>query len=310
MDQIERLGIKIGDTVVIQKAGDVIPEVVEVLDKLRDGKEKKFKMPKNCPVCGSLVEKREIKSNQSPLNQSVAFYCINEDCLARKQRRFEHFVNAFEIYEIGPKIIARLQDEGLIADPADLFTLEKSDLAGLERFGEKSALNIILSIENHKKIPFWRFIYSLGIIHVGEQTAKDLASHFKNLEKLKEAKIEDIIDIENIGPVVAESIYNFLKDKSNLKLIDKLIENGVTPYHDSLKTSKLSGKTFVLTGTLFNMSREEAKKKIMENGGKVSGSVSVKTTYVILGENPGSKYNDAQKLNIKTISESEFLKMI
>lgn len=310
MDQIERLGIKIGDTVVIQKAGDVIPEVVEVLSKLRDGKEKKFKMPKNCPVCGGLVEKREIKSNQSSLTQSVAFYCVNEDCLARKQRRFEHFVNAFEIYEIGPKIIARLQDEGLIADPADLFTLEKSDLAGLDRFGEKSAENIILSIEKHKKIPFWRFIYSLGIIHIGEQTAKDLAIHFKNLEKLKEAKLEEIIDIENIGPVVAESIFNFLKEKNNLKLVDKLIKNGVVPYHDSPKTSKLLGKVFVLTGTLLGMSREDAKKKITENGGKVSSSVSAKTDYVVLGENPGSKYNDAQKLKIKTIPESEFLKMI
>lgn len=310
MDQIERLGIRIGDTVVIQKAGDVIPEVVEVLNKLRDGKERKFKMPKNCPICGSLVEKREIKSNQNSLNKSVAFYCVNEDCLARKQRRFEHFVNAFEIYEIGPKIIARLQDEGLIADPADLFTLDKSDLAGLDRFGDKSALNIISSIERHRKIPLWRFIYSLGIIHVGEQTAKDVAIHFKTLEKIINSNIEDVIDIENIGPVVAKSISDFLKDKNNLKLINKLIKNGVTPYYDLPKTSKLSGKIFVLTGTLLNMSREEAKKKITENGGKVSGSVSPKTNYVVLGENPGSKYNEAQKLNIKTISESEFLKMI
>jgi DNA ligase (NAD+) len=222
----------------------------------------------------------------------------------------QHFVNVFEIYEIGPKILDRLKDEGLISDPADLFTLEKADLSGLERFGEKSASNIIFSIESHKKISFWRFIYALGIVHVGEQTSRDLANHFGSLEKLMKVSIDDINNIENIGPVVSESIFKFFQDKNNLHFIDKLIANGVSIYHEKSKNQKLKGKVFVLTGTLSTMSREDIKKKIIENGGSVSSSVSSRTSFVVSGENPGSKYNDAQKLGVKIISESEFLKMI
>jgi DNA ligase (NAD+) len=339
MDQIERLDIRIGDTVVIQKAGDVIPEVVETLSKMRTGKEKKFKMPENCPVCGFIVERRT-GGNQSPMSnglaelskeirrgdprtlrrgalissgpnpQSVAFYCTNNNCPARNRRGLQHFVNIFEIYEIGPKILDRLKDEGLVSDPSDLFILEKADLSGLERFGEKSADNIISSIQLHKKISLWRFIYALGIIHVGEQTARDLANYFGSLEKIIKAKKEEMNNLENIGPVVSESIYKFFQDKININLINKLIKNGVIIHHEKAKTLKFSGKTFVLTGTLPTMAREEVKKKIIENGGSVSSGVSVKTSYVIAGENPGSKYKDAQKLGVKIISETEFLKMI
>lgn len=336
MDQINRLDIRIGDTVVIQKAGDVIPEVVEVLFNMRTGKEKKFKMPDVCPICDSKIEQK-LLGEGSPMSNglapllprprtlrkgasfvskliqdktSVAFYCTNKLCPAKNRREMQHFVNIFEIYEIGPKILDRLKDEGLISDPADLFTLEKADLSGLERFGEKSASNIISSIESHKKISLWRFIYALGIIHVGEQTSRDLANHFGSLEKLMKVSLDDINNIENIGPVVSESIFNFFKDENNLHFINKLLLNGVSVYHEKTKNQKLKGKIFVLTGTLSTMSREDAKKKIIENGGSVSSSVSSHTSFVIGGENPGSKYNDAQKLGIKIISEHEFLEMI
>jgi len=319
MDQINRLDIRIGDTVVIQKAGDVIPEVVEVLSNMRTGKEKKFKMPDICPICNSLVEKRGGLVEVKPLpkrgltstsNISVAFYCTNKHCPARSRRGMQHFVNIFEIYEIGPKILDRLKDEGLISDAADLFTLEKADLSGLERFGEKSADNIISSIQLHRKVSLWRFIYALGIIHVGEQTARDLADKFGSLENIMKARKEDISNIENIGGVVSLSVIQFFQDKTNLHFIDKLIKNGVSIFHEKIKNLKLSGKTFVLTGTLSTMSREEAKKKILSNGGSVSSSVSIKTSFVVAGENPGSKYKDAEKLGVKILKEEEFLKIL
>lgn len=306
MDQIERLDIRIGDTVVIQKAGDVIPEVVETLSKMRTGKEKKFKMPDICPVCNSKVDKK-IGSDK---NHSVAYYCSNKNCPARSRRGLQHFVNIFEIYEIGPKILDRLKDEGLVSDATDLFTLEKADLSGLERFGEKSAENIISSIQLHKRIALWRFIYALGIIHVGEQTARDIADNFKTLENIMKAEIEEINNIENIGPVVSESIYKYFRDKANINFINKLIKNGVSIYYEKAKNLKLSGETFVLTGTLSTMSREEAKKKIIENGGNVSSSVSSKTSYVVAGESSGSKYTEAKKLGVKILTEEEFLKIL
>lgn len=222
----------------------------------------------------------------------------------------QHFVNIFEIYEIGPKILDRLKDEGLISDSADLFTLSKSDLSGLERFGEKSADNIISSIQNHREITLWRFVYALGIIHVGEQTARDLADHFGSLQKIIKANKEEINNLNNIGPVVSESIYEYFQDKSNLYFIDKLIKNGVSVFYEKKVNFKLSGKTFVVTGTLKTMDRNEIKKKIIENGGGISSSVSLKTSFVLVGDNPGSKYKDAQKIGVKIISESEFLKML
>ncbi len=327
MDQIERLDIRVGDTVVIQKAGDVIPEVVEVLVNMRTGKEKKFKMPESCPVCGSDIERREAGSRQSssskgpkifpvvqPLGlntKSVAYYCTNKNCPARSRRGMQHFVNIFEIYEIGPKILDRLKDEGLISDAADLFTLEKSDLSGLERFGEKSADNIISSISKHKKIILWRFIYALGIIHVGEQTAQDIANHFGSLPKIIASTKDEINNIENIGPVVSESIYEFFHHKENISFIEKLFQNGVTIDSTSLKGGlKLKDKIFVLTGTLLSISRDEAKKKIIKEGGRVSGSVSKKTNYVVVGEEPGSKYNDALSLGVPILKENDFIKMI
>ena len=313
MDQIEKLDVRIGDTIVIEKAGDVIPAVVEVLPRMRTGKEKKFVMPSHCPVCGTKVVKGKL----------VAYLCPNKKCPAKNQRYLEHFVSVFEIYEMGPKILRRFKDEGLITDAADIFTLTKEDIAPLERFGEKSAENIITEIEAKKKVPLARFLWALGILHVGEETARDLAQNFGSLERLMTANVDEVNNVENIGPAVSKSVYGFFCDKNNLNFIKKLEKNGVIIEKEGKrKAGKFTGKTFVLTGTLENMSREIAKEKIISHGGKVAGSVSSQTSYVVAGAEPGrsdsesrqtrmsSKFTTAQKLGVKILSEGEFLKML
>jgi len=315
MDQIERLGIKIGDTVVIEKAGDVIPKVVEVLTRLRTGREKKFKMPTSCPVCEGEIEKKEMGDKKEVT--SVAYFCINKKCPAKNERYIEHFVKVFDIYELGPKVLKRFKDEGLITDAADIFTLTKEDIAILERFGEKSAENIIKEIKEKKKISFSKFLWALGILHVGEETARDLASHFKTLENLitishrSDLWEDNINSIENIGPAVTRSLYEFFQDKNNLKFLDKLKERGVViKKEEKRELGKFTGLTFVLTGTLENMSREIAKEKILKLGGKVSGSVSSHTSYVVAGSDAGSKLKNAEKLGVKILNEEEFLKTL
>jgi DNA ligase (NAD+) len=312
MDQIERLDLRIGDTVVIQKAGDVIPEVVEVLPRLRSGREKKFVMPKHCPICDAPVATRQVgtgsEKKHAPNEASVAYFCSNPKCPAKNRRGMQHFVNVFEIYTVGPKILDRLKEEGLVSDAADLFALKKGDLEGLERFGEKSAENLIVSIEAHKKVPLSRFLYALGILHVGEETAIDLAAHFGTLEKMKKASFEEIDSIPNIGGAVAKSIYDHFRQSENLKFIDKLLKNGVEIVisKSQIANGKLQGKIFVVTGTLEALSRDEAKKKIRDLGGKVAESVSKNTDYVVVGENPGSKAEKAKELGVKILSEKEF----
>ncbi len=307
-DQIQRLGIKIGDTIVIEKAGDVIPKVVEALVKLRTGKEKNFKMPTTCPVCGGLVEK---KGAESSALLSVAYYCTNKKCPAKNERFLEHFVSVFDIYELGPKVLRRFKDEGLISDAADIFTLKKEDIEMLERFGEKSAENIVNEINLKKRIPLGKFLSALGILHVGEETGRDLANHFHTLNSLIEAKESDLEDMENIGPKVSKSVYEFFRDKNNLAFIKKLEKNGVEVLNaEKIKDGKFSGLTFVLTGTLATMSREIAKERILKAGGKVSGSVSKNTSFVVAGFEAGSKLKDAQKLGVKVLTEDEFLKKI
>jgi DNA ligase (NAD+) len=330
MDQIERLDLRIGDTVVIEKAGDVIPKVVEVLVKMRTGKEKKFKMVEKCPVCGAEVEKKEQVKNSSallhpaggtfrqknfsPAPFSVAYYCSNPKCPAKNERYLEHFVSVFEIYELGPKILRRFKDEGLITDAADIFTLEKEDIATMERFGEKSAENIVNEIKNKKKIPLSKFLWALGIIHVGEETARDLALQFGTLDKLissATSNLSEIDNIENIGPAVSKSLHDFFSDKSNLRFIKKLEDNGVIIERmEKRKLGKFRGLNFVLTGTLSQMSREIAKEKILALGGKVAGSVSKNTSYVVAGEEAGSKLTNAQKLGVKILNEQDFLNML
>ncbi len=298
---------------VIEKAGDVIPKVVEVLTRMRTGKEKKIRMPDVCPVCESKVEKKILAGSSS-----VAYYCTNSKCPAKDERYLEHFVSVFEIYELGPKILRRFKDEGLITDAADIFTLTKEDIAPLERFGEKSAENIVAEVENKKRIPLAKFLWALGILHVGEETARDIASHFGTLEKLiasvqnsTRQDLADIDSIENIGPAVSKSVANFFNDKTRLNFIKKLEKNGViVEKAEKRKEGKFTGLHFVLTGTLSKMSREIAKEKILVLGGKISGSVSKNTSYVVAGEDPGSKLKTAQKLGVKVLSEKDFLKML
>ncbi len=308
-DEIKRLGVKIGDTVIVGRAGDVIPEVVRVLPELRNGKEKKICFPQRCPVCGTKLVRPE---------GEAIWRCPNLDCPARKREYFYHFVSAFDILGIGPKIIDRFLDEGLIFDPADLFLLKEEDVSHLERFAEKSAQNLISAIQSKKEISLPRFIWALGIRNVGEQTAIDLSERFGSLEKLKEASLEELQEVPDIGPVAAGSIKNFFREKRNLKLIEKLKkvgvkikqEKGISPGKEKKKGQSLKGKIFVLTGGLETMSRNQAKEKIREAGGRVSESVSKKTDFVVVGENPGSKYEKAKRLGVKIIKEKEFLKLL
>lgn len=307
-EEIIRLGLKIGDTVVVQRAGDVIPQITEVLTRLRNGKEKSFRMPGNCPACGEKVVRQEIGQGEA----GAALVCVNKNCPAKNFRAIGHLVNAFEIYSVGPKIIQRFKDEGLITDAADLFTLKTEDIASLERFGEQSAKNIVDSIQAHRRVPFNKFIYALGILHVGEETARDLAEYFGKLDKLEAVSLEDIQAVPNIGPIVAGSVHKYFADAANRRFIEKLIKNGVevASGQRSAVSGKLIGKSFVITGTLQSMSREEAKEKIRSLGGKTSESVSRATSYLVAGEAPGSKLAKAESLRVKILDENNFLKLL
>jgi DNA ligase (NAD+) len=304
-DEIRRLGVKIGDTVIVGRAGDVIPDIVRVLKELRTGKEKEFKMPKHCPVCGTPLFR--------PRGE-VVWRCPNPDCSARKRRNLYHFVSkkAFDIEGLGPKIIDQLIENNLISTPADIFELRKEDLLPLERFAEKSAKNLIDSISSKKRIPLSKFIYALGIPGVGEETAVLLAEEFGSLEKLKKASIQELQAIRDIGPETAESIYKFFREKRNLQLIEKLLKAGVEIEGPSKKKrqGKLTGKRIALTGTLASLTRESAKDKIRELGGEVTESISKNTDFLVVGENPGSKLDKAKKLGVKIIKEKEFLKLL
>lgn len=301
-DEIKRKDIRIGDTVIIQKAGDVIPEVVESLKNLRTGKEKYFKMPKECPICGGKVIR--------PEGEAVA-RCANTACFAIRREQIIHFVSrdAFDIQGLGEKIIDQLLARDLITDSADLFKLKAGDLQPLERFAEKSASNIIESIESHKKVTLAKFIFALGIRYVGIQTAALLADYFGNLEKIKDASIEELENVEGVGKKVAASIYNWFGDPNNLRYIKELKDAGVG-YELHEKSYELEGMTFVITGSLSSMAREEAEEIIRNMGGKASSSVSKNTSYVVAGENPGSKHKKAIDLGIKIINENEFLKLL
>ncbi|OGY42871.1 MAG: hypothetical protein A2729_03075 [Candidatus Buchananbacteria bacterium RIFCSPHIGHO2_01_FULL_39_14] len=311
-EQIKRLGVKIGDTVIIRKAGEIIPEVVSVLPKMRTGKEKEFRMPAKCPACGSVVEKKMI--TEKGKEKSVALFCTNPRCFAQKQRQLIHFVSkkAFNIDGLGQKIVIQLMEEGLLKTPADIFRLEKDDLLPLERFADKSADNLIFAIKQAKKISLARFLYALGIAHVGEETAVDLENYFGTMAKIKKASEQKLAEIADIGPVVAKSIIKWFAQKDNLALIFELEKLGVQISHQAAvkKTGPLLGKKIVVTGTLDSMSREEAKEKIRLAGGDWVTSVSKNTDYVIAGENPGSKLAKAKQLGVKIIGEKEFLALV
>ncbi|MFY9457572.1 MAG: NAD-dependent DNA ligase LigA, partial [Candidatus Spechtbacterales bacterium] len=301
-DEIERLDVRIGDTVIVGRAGDVIPDVISVIRDLRSGKEKKFKMPLECPVCAELLTKTE----------GVILRCVNKKCPARSREYLYFFVSkrAFDIERIGPKIIDQLVLTGLISTPADLFDLKEGDLISLERFGEKSAGNIIKAIEISKDIPLDRFIYALGIRYVGEETAADLAQYFGSIDNIENASEDDIKNIPDIGPVVAKEIMSWFKSRRNRDFVRTLGEKGVRVEKPKHIGAKLKGKTFVFTGTFEKLTRQEAERKVRMLGGDPSDSVSSQTDYAVVGESPGSKYDKARELGVKILSEEEFLKMI
>ncbi len=309
-DEIIRLGLRIGDTVILQKAGDVIPDVVEVVTKMRTGKEKKFSMPTKCPVCETELQKKTIGGKNA---KSAAYYCPNPKCPAKDRRTLYYFTSktAFDIDGLGPKIIDLLADNNLIAGRADIFSLKKGDLLELPRFAEKSADNLIEAIEKARHIELYRVIVSLSIPQVGEETAYDLAEHFKSFEKLRKATFEDLENLNGVGPIIAREISNWFSDKHNQKFLDKLLPelHIINPKHHG-ESKAFAGKTFVLTGTLQTLSRDEAKKKIKSLGGDVSSSVSKNTDFVVVGESAGSKLDEAKKLHLKTLSEKEFLSLL
>jgi DNA ligase (NAD+) len=284
----------------------VIPAVTKAFSELRTGREKKFKMPNLCPSCQTGLIK--------PKGEAI-WRCPNPDCFARKRKYFYHFISkgAFDIEGLGPKIIDKLLDQGLISDPADLFKLKEGDVLPLEGFAEKAAENLIKAIRSKRKITLSRFIYALGIRNVGEETASLLAERFGNLEGLKKVSFSELEKIRDIGPIVADSIYNFFQERRNLKFIEKLKKVGAEIKESSkfkVQSSKLRGLIFVLTGSLETMAREDAKEKIRFLGGRVSGSVSGNTDYLVVGKEPGSKFEKAKKLGIKIIGEEEFLKFL
>jgi DNA ligase (NAD+) len=304
-DEIQRKDIRIGDTVLIQKAGEVIPEIVKVIKEKRSGKEKIFNMPKKCPVCGSEVIK---------LAEEVASRCNNISCPAQVKERIKHFVSrqAMDIDGLGSALIEQLVDKKLIKDFADLYYLKKEDLVKLERMAKKSSENIIKAIENSKKRPLSNLIFALGIRYVGNYASKLLAQKIDNIFDLQDKNSEDLVNISEIGPKIAESIVLFFKKEENLQIIKKLKNAGV----NLISKEKIAEKQtlreiqFVLTGTLENFTREEAKDAIERLGGRVTGNVTKKTDYLVLGKEPGQKYQKAKEMNINIIEEKEFKAML
>ena len=303
MDEIERLGLQIGDTVLIERAGEVIPHVLKVV---KEGKNRRpFRMPKHCPECGSTIHHAE---------DEVAYRCVNAACPAKRKESVLHFAgrHAMDIDGLGEKIVDQLVDKGLVKDVADLYALKEEELAGLERMGEKSAQNLLEEIEASKKNSLARLIYALGIQFVGERTGQLLAEHFSSLEELAVAKEEELEEVPEVGPKVAASIVEFFSEPANRQLIKKLRKAGVHPTAEKrvVKSQKLAGKSFVFTGSLANRSREEAGELVIQHGGKVSGSVSKKTDYVVVGTDPGSKYDKAKELGVTILTETEFEKLL
>ncbi|NQT67562.1 MAG: NAD-dependent DNA ligase LigA [Actinobacteria bacterium] len=305
-DEIRRKDVKVGDWVVVHKAGDVIPEIVKVIKERRDGSQKEFRMPDKCPVCRSDVIKPE---------GEVALRCTSMACPAQQYERIVHFASkgTMDVEGLGPAIAEKLLDKKLIKDSADIYYLKYDDIFSLENFKEKSTKNLLGAIEESKKKPLSRLLFAMGIRYVGSHTADVLTRVFADLDSLMHAGYEEIEEIKEIGPKIAESIISFFKQEQNLKVIEKLRKAGVNFSQELkkvLKKEAFAGKTFVLTGKLNDFSRDEAKEIIENFGGRVTSSVSRGTDAVLVGENPGSKLDDARRYNIRLISEEEFKKMI
>ena len=303
MDEVQRLGVQIGDTVLIERAGEVIPHVLKVV---KEGKNRRpFVMPKECPVCGTKIHKAE---------GEVAYRCVNAACPAKLKESLLHFAgrHAMNIDGLGAKIVAQLVDKGLVKDFADLYSLKLEQLAGLERMAEKSAQNLLDEIEASKSNSLARLIYALGIPFVGERTAQLLAEHFGSLDKLASATVEELSEVPEVGPKVAASIVEFFSEPANRKLVEKLRKAGLrfTEERKAPRDSRLAGKTFVFTGALAHRSREQAEELVVSHGGKVSSSVSKKTDYVVVGSEPGSKYDKAKSLGVTILDEAQFEKLL
>jgi DNA ligase (NAD+) len=303
MDEVNRLGVQIGDTVLIERAGEVIPHVLKVV---KEGKSRKpFRMPKNCPECGSTIHHVE---------GEVAYRCVNAACPAKRKESLLHFAgrHAMNIDGLGEKIVDQLVDKGLVKDVADLYALRQEEVAGLERMAEKSAQNLLEELTASKKNSLARLIYALGMRFVGERTGQLLAEHFSSLEELAEASEEKLLEVREVGPKVAEAIAEFFSEPANRQLIKRLSKAGVHPTAEKreTKSDKFAGKSFVFTGGLANRSREEAGEIVQQHGGKVSGSVSKKTDYVVVGTDPGSKFEKAKELGVPILSEKEFEKLL
>ncbi len=299
-DEVRRKDVRVGDWVLVQRAGDVIPEVVKVITEKRTGQEKPFRMPSHCPVCGTALVR--------PPGEAVT-RCPNPDCTGALRRAILHFASktAMDIDGLGEKIIDQLMENGLVRSIPDLYRLTEADLIPLERFAEKSAANLVAAIQGSKAVPLARFIYALGIRYVGEATAQLLAQHFGSLERLRQASLEELLAVEGVGPQVAGSIREFFASDRHQRLIDDLLQLGVQPLPPAKPVAQpLAGKTFVFTGGLSGFSREEAKNLVTARGGKVSSSVSAKTDYVVVGAEPGSKLAKARELGVTILDEAAF----
>ncbi len=302
-DEIQRLDVRVGDTVVLQKAGDVIPQVIQVVKELRPKNTKPFTFPTRCPNCDSRVER---------IVGEAAHRCTNKKCFIQERRKLYHFVakHSFNIEGLGPQIVDKLLEEKLIATPADIFRLKTGDLEVLPGFGEKSAIKLVESIDARRHIPLGRFLNALGIPHVGEETALLLADEFGTLEKLMDAKSETLQKVEGVGGVMAEALQSFFADAHNKKLVRDLLEEVEIEKITQKSAGPLSGKTVVVTGTLEHFSRDEIKEKIRKAGGKMASSVSKETDYVLVGENPGSKFEKARELGVAILDENRFKKIV
>jgi DNA ligase (NAD+) len=302
-DEIDKKDIHIGDTVIVQRAGDVIPEVVKVIEGKRTGKEKRFVIPDTCPVCGSEVMRS---------NDEAASRCLGLSCPAKLKEAIKHFVSkrAMDIDGLGDKLVNQLVGKGLLQDVADLYSLSVADLEGLERMAERSARNVVSAIGKSRGAGLERLTYALGIRHVGEHMAGVLVSNLGNMEKLMDADEESLMQIREVGPEVAQSIVDFFKQSVNRETINRLKKAGVSFTPVKRATNDLDGMTFIFTGGLEHYTREEAKSLVESRGGKVGSSVSNKTNYLIAGESPGSKLEKAKTLGVKIISEREFRKII
>ncbi len=312
-DEIKRLDLRLGDTVILKKAGDVIPDIVRVLSELRTDKEKLFVMPKVCPVCHEPISKREIGTKKNnTLEQSASFFCENKSCPARDRRVLYYFTSkhAFDIEGLGPKIIDLLMDNNVISGRADIFKIKKGDLVSLPRFAEKSADNLIESINKARDISLSRFIVSLSIPNVGEETAYDLSERFKTLDAFLKASKEELSAIEGVGENVSDAILLWRNIPEHKQLLTALLKEVTIIPQKEIKASVLSGKSFVLTGTLETLSRDVSKQKIKALGGTVLSAVSKNTTYLVVGENPGSKLKEAEVLGVTLLTEQDFLDLL